>query len=297
MTWQVPSFVMISGRFFLDPDRPMSKKKIWRSILRLAIAFLFWDFVYQVFFVLSGAYRAMSVIGILMEFFGGPFHFWFLYMLVCLYAIVPFLRSFIANKRLCEYFLILFLVFEFVAVYGVRLPYLGNVIKTIFDHTAFHFALGYSGFFVMGLYLTKHPLPDRVEKLLYCLLPFLLIGSAYLTTADAIQTGTFRAHYTQYLNPNVVVIAGTIYTFFVKRVSKIYFRPRTKYWITKLSEWSFGVYLIHVLVFAFMRLFGLTPLSGPVAIMFAVMLFLNILICNLLVWLIRKIPWIGKKIT
>ena len=93
------------------------------------------------------------------------------------------------------------------------------------------------------------------------------------------------------------MIAGTIYTFFVKRVSKIYFRPRTKYWITKLSEWSFGVYLIHVLVFAFMRLFGLTPLSGPVAIMFAVMLFLNILICNLLVWLIRKIPWIGKKIT
>ena len=42
ITWEVPVFVMISGRFFLDPERQVSGKKIRNAIKRLRyILFLY----------------------------------------------------------------------------------------------------------------------------------------------------------------------------------------------------------------------------------------------------------------
>ena len=46
----VPIFVMISGRFFLDPLRTVNTSRIKKSIIHLMTAFLFWDLLYQLFY-------------------------------------------------------------------------------------------------------------------------------------------------------------------------------------------------------------------------------------------------------
>src|SRR5699024_10492296 len=46
----VPLFFMVSGIFFLDPDRKLSIKKLYtKNIWRLIRSFLFWSVVYVLF--------------------------------------------------------------------------------------------------------------------------------------------------------------------------------------------------------------------------------------------------------
>jgi surface polysaccharide O-acyltransferase-like enzyme len=47
----VPVFVMISGALFLDSNKVLSTKKLYRkNILRLVIAFFFWSLIYVLFY-------------------------------------------------------------------------------------------------------------------------------------------------------------------------------------------------------------------------------------------------------
>lgn len=65
----------------------------------------------------------------------------------------------------------------------------------------------------------------------------------------------------------------------------------------KLTELSFGVYILHALV---NEVLALIPIAQPVAHPYIMLLALTAVIYLLslaLTWLIRKIPFVGKKIT
>ena len=52
VTWAVPVFVMISGGFFLHPERALTVKQLWgKYILRLGTAFALWSVVYQLYYL------------------------------------------------------------------------------------------------------------------------------------------------------------------------------------------------------------------------------------------------------
>ena len=92
MTWEIPVYVMISGRFFLDPDREMPVSKILRAVERLVLAFVVWNVVYQIWYIGRNTYTGLNWKGIASQALIGPYHFWYLYMIVGLYLITPFLR-------------------------------------------------------------------------------------------------------------------------------------------------------------------------------------------------------------
>ena len=60
VTWEVPVYIMISGRFFLDPERNITFGKIGKSILRLVLAFVLWDVAYQLYYIAAGAYADLN---------------------------------------------------------------------------------------------------------------------------------------------------------------------------------------------------------------------------------------------
>lgn len=297
VTWQVPIYVMISGRFFLDPERDMSFKKILKSIGRLMGAFLIWDVIYQGYYILSGAYNGMNWKGILSQAVVGPYHFWFLYMLVCMYAITPFLRKIAEERYLMKYFILLFLLFEFLTYYGVGLPVVGSTIEEVLVKTNFHFALGYSGYYILGCYLHKYEVSDRLEILLYGIAVIFLIIASAATVRRAGIEGVNGEWYTKYLMPNVAVEAAAIYIFFTKRVGKYHFSGKAIRWISKLSEYSFGVYLIHALVAEIMGNIGISPVIANPFIMLPIIVLFVFIISNILVWGLRSIPYVGKRIT
>lgn len=297
VTWQIPIYVMISGRFFLDPERNVSKDKLLKSIWRIVLAFIFWDIIYQVYYIFSGTYSGLNWKGILSQALVGPYHFWFLFMIVCLYAITPFLRKIVIDKKLTEYFIILFFAFELLYGYGNDLSVFGSTISEIVTKTNFHFAIGYSGYYVLGYYLYRYNISKQYERYLYMVAVVLVFITSYATIHRSILDGGNSEIYTGYLKPNIIIVACAIYVFFVKRISRLHFTERISKFITKLSEYSFGVYLLHALIVEVLGLLGLSPVIITPFIMHPFIVFLVFIVTNIAVGLIRAIPVVGKRVT
>ena len=65
VTWDVPVFVMISGRFFLDESRTITLKDIFGKYLkRLILAFVVWSAVYQIYYVIHSAVMGQTYLNI-----------------------------------------------------------------------------------------------------------------------------------------------------------------------------------------------------------------------------------------
>ena len=297
VTWHVPVFILISGRFFLDPEREISTTKLCKAVGRLVIAFLFWNVVYQIFYIWTGTYSGLNWKGILSQAFIGPYHFWYLFMLVCLYAVTPFLRKIAEDKKLMEYFILLFFFFEFLTTYGSDLPLVGATIHEILAKTNFHFAMGFTGYYILGYYLHRYRPSGKKEIALYIHGIFMFLFTGIATVWKTTQGADGGEWFSKYLMPNVAIEASALYTFFLNRVSKVQFSEKVSAIISMLSEYSFGTYLIHALVLDVLADICLgTMYAHPLSVI-ALSLILTYTISTGLTALIRKIPVIGKEIT
>lgn len=107
--WAVPVFVMISGALFLSGSQSIGHI-LKKNVSRLVTAFIFWSALYAVFMV---NFEGCPTTLILQQFLNGHYHMWFLFMIVGLYLIVPFLRPIVRDEKLLRYFLLLTLIFTF----------------------------------------------------------------------------------------------------------------------------------------------------------------------------------------
>lgn len=299
IVWCVPVFFLISGRFFLDPQRNVTIGKIWRkNIRRIAAAFVVWSSVYTLYYVKSGAYDGLNIWGILTQWITGPYHFWYLYAIIGLYALTPLIRKITENEKLMLYFLAIFAVANIVGEYLVYLPKLGGIVKGVYDRLWLSTVAGYVGYYVLGycVFHYRDRISSKPELAIYIAggisfaATILLEGcvSPELRAADFVK---------QYLKPNVILFSTAIYMFFVKRASQIRFSEKAAKAWGKLTELSFGVYILHALV---NEVLSFIPIAQPVAHPYILLVLLTAAIYLLslaLTWLIRKIPFVGKKIT
>ena len=300
VTWDVPIFIMISGRFFLEENRNITLQDIFGKYLkRLILAFVVWSAVYQAYYAIHSVAvgtASLNIKGIVFEWIAGAYHLWYLYMLAGLYILTPFLRKIAQDKKLTEYFLILFLVSQFVTNYAAAIPKIGEIVSTILGKTYFHFTLGYAGYFLLGYYLHRYGIPDKWEKPLYALGIALAVFSAVATTLHSQREGATNAWFSTYQMPNIIIESAALYTFFVKRVSKVRFSQRCRAFFARMTELGFGVYLVHALVIELVALTGLTVRTMPV-LMLPLLTLVVLALSLLLTKLIRSIPQVGKRIT
>lgn len=297
VTWQVPVYVMISGRFFLDSERQMPFTKLLKAIERLVIAFVVWDIIYQIYYILTDAYVGLNWKGILSQALIGPYHFWYLYMIVGLYLITPFLRKITEEKRTTEYFIVLFFIFMLLTKYCVKLPFVGSTLDSILNNMDMQFVLGYSGYYVLGYYLRRYPLSDKMELMLYICGAALLLSGAAANTICSVRENTYTERFTGYTNPNTIIVAAAIYTLFIKRIGKVSFSKKVIHLISVLSEYSFGVYLVHALILNMFEVVGLEPTVLHPLLAMPLITLLAFMITVVIVMLVRKIPKLGKAIT
>jgi len=300
ITWCVPIFVMISGGLFLNPQKEITINKLFTKYIKhFVVAFLFWSIIYQIYYYAGAMLTGGDVLnwkGILYEAMVGPYHMWYLYMLTGVYITIPILRKITESKSTTEYFIVVFLIFSFLQNYGVHMPVVGNAVSEIMDKTYLPVGVMYIGYFILGFYIKNYNISRKVEYALYISAVLLLIinclvfGIYVLKDIDGIWS-------VKYLMPNIIIEASAIYTFFVKRVSKINFSERTVKIFSKLTEYGFGVYLVHALINEFVELTGWTAVTiSP---------FVSVPLLTLVVYggsllitvVIRKIPYIGKNIT
>lgn len=273
--WAVPIFVMISGALFLDPARDVPTEKIFKVyIKRLAIAYLIWSAVY-LFLNLCACGFEMSSPQALATFIKGPFHLWFLWMIIGLYLITPLLRPITASPSATRYFLILsfFLTFLFPMLKEIwtqvtpliayeGLVTIGDGFWSGYGKLKLHLTLGYAAYFVLGYYLSAYEVgkPMRITIYVLGIVALLFIGG--FTNWASVHSGTAYDGLYDNLYLSVALEATAVFLF-VKHHDFSRISDKARMRIQKLSRCSFGVYLVH-LAFreAFIVLTGIHPSQG-----------------------------------
>lgn len=172
----VPIFVMISGALMLDEDRQVDTRQLYtKNIKALVGPLIFWSVLYcGVYTILIPIAEGQTVelwtIGY--SLLAGHYHMWYLYMIIGLYLITPFLRKFVSkeNKNLVLLFIGLSLAAQF------TIPILNGLTK-IYDRAVWliswiekfqlGFVGGYTVYYLLGWYLTH--IGVKRKRRLYCL--------------------------------------------------------------------------------------------------------------------------------
>ena len=215
---------------------------------------------------------------------GASFHLWYIYMIIGLYLFFPIICKWLqnSNKNGIKYFLGIWLLTVF-----IHLPFVKELIPNI-DISNFS---GYIGFPVLGYYLNKISLNFDKKKVIYVLL--VLTGILITTFGTYISTkykGNFYEGFYNYLSPNVILVSVGIFLLF-----KDFIRYNSKY-ILFFSKYSYGTYLIHILVLDVLFKIGLTytfinPIIGiPITSVFC------FVVSTLIIWGVNKLP-LGKYIS
>ena len=251
--WAVPVFVMISGVFFLNPQREITIKKLYRkNIFRIVVALFFWGVLYQSFnvvkrIVLENCDAFSAVIDALKELVLGPawFHLWFLYMIVGLYMFVPLFRIFTQNAKE-EHFRYLFILFF---LFGSMYPFMQDMLLCLDGSLRLHFSLkeflGYSCYFVLGYYLSVCNLSKKIRSITYVMAGLSVVLQIIGATIIGSNYGTDSKLLHSYFTPNVVCQAIAVFIFVKEICSKIAFPDRITSLICLLGKYSFGMYLVH----------------------------------------------------
>lgn len=215
--WAVPVFVMISGSLFLSGSQSLLHI-LKKNVLRLVTAFVFWSALYAVFMV---NFEGCPTNLILQQFLNGHYHMWFLFMIVGLYLIVPFLRAIVRDEKLLRYFLLLTLIFTFLlpqiasAVSLLSWQYCAEF-KALTGKFYYHFTLG----FVLTVVLTSF--------------------------ASRLQGAATELFY-GYDSLNVLFVCVGLFVFAKEHLNFPNLSEKCHRCIRALSRWSFGAYLVHPL--------------------------------------------------
>ncbi|MDB5030461.1 acyltransferase family protein [Mucilaginibacter sp.] len=287
----VPVFVMITGALLLHRDYELGNF-LKKRLSRVVAPFLFWSLVYIGYswyneeLAFEGGTLA-NVKQVLHQLkYGSSYHLWYVYMLIGLYFFVPIISKFVRNatKREIEYFLIMWLIIMIISQ-----PYIVRFNPQI----DLHYFAGYAGYLVLGHYLTFNF--DRRQNIV--LVMFIL----FVSVVCVIFWGTYLIYkYNGFitllyepLGPAIVLLASAV--FLMARFTKIKLPAFVKQAQNFACKFNFGIYLSHALVLYFLDdLFGISYKLCARLISIPVTAIICFLLSLLLVWLLSKLPYIGK---
>jgi surface polysaccharide O-acyltransferase-like enzyme len=252
----VPALLMISGALMLGDSRPMNLSKFYgKRFVKILIPLLAWSVIYYLILVLQVG-TLPNVNSFLKRFFTGLWSgpLWFLYMIVGVYLMVPFLRPAFGGRATQRCLVFVGIVFGLQA--------LNFATRLIWELELNHFLTGaivpyYFGYFVLGHLLNsvdfKMPGGRPALAALFLACAAITTGGEFMAKGDnTMLPNTFFS----YQQPLVVSMTAAIFLFF-KGWQPSMTRKRARI-VNELSCLSYGVFLSHILVL--MLLSGQIPL-------------------------------------
>ncbi len=291
----VPVFVMLSGVFLLDREYPLFDF-LKRRFTRILYPFLFWSLAYiavSLYFKQLHGYtfeltKTSTWIGTqLLN--GSSYHFWYIYMILGLYLFIPILGKWIRNcpRKEIYYFLIIW--------FGSQLLNL-PVMETYKPKLRLDYFTDYGGYLVLGYLLSKLSFANINRKKTIAFLLFIL-GAGYTVGI------TYYLSYLQHktagnwfnpLSPNIMLMAATVFLFFKNLTIK---NPIMINTLGFISRYSFGIYLVHVLVLSRMaNWFGIHWNCTHPALAIPLTTIMCLIISATIIFLINKLPG-GKYVS
>ncbi|HKM03795.1 MAG TPA: acyltransferase family protein [Lachnospiraceae bacterium] len=298
----VPLFVMISGALLLNKDYSLSMKDLYcNKIFPLMLVYFIWLLLYNVVnFIDIGtpvSYESVKDLIILNALLGrGIYHLWFIPMLLGLYMITPILRAAFSTKKICLYFLILsfFIGFFMPTLLLFPFPY-KTIVESLYNRIPYTMLTGFIGYYVLGHYL--HSFVDNVSnKKLILLMSFGLLG--YITTVivcgqDAIRIGSASTIINSPLTANLFFPSFSVFLM-IKMINQRKYRQSSGPLLTTIVSLTFGIYLIHPLILRFLDKMGVHTLFLSPLVSIPILVAVVFVLSAIPVFIIQKIPYIGK---
>lgn len=297
----VPVFVMISGALFLSRKKEIPTHKIWLTyILRLLIVYGVWSFAYYVFQSVYFWHFDFWRHGIVRTVLGCVYasdHFWFLFMIMGLYAMVPFLRTWVQNAspKELDYFMILYVVFQILRETAVALTD-KSLLLELLDMAKIIELSFYLGYFILGYIVCTHGVSKTVKRFLYVSYPIGVIVNFLVSDRMSIAQNSYSAGIYDSFGVFTFLHTLAIFVFFTDHFFHVDWSAKRLRFITNLSKDTLGIYLMHVGLLTFFVNEGILELIPSPLIGVPVISLLCFVLCGITAALLRRIPFIGKYI-
>ncbi len=266
----VPIFFMCSGMGMLQKERNL-KDIFFHSIKKIVILYISWMLIYGFIdmcsLIHSNLATPRTIINVyLKSVLFGQYHTWFIYTLIALYAITPFLYEIAKRSNLLIYYILLSILFT------ILLPYIGKFeslsrLYTVIQSTNMHFVVGYTLYFVLGYYLSTIKLTKKI-CITACFTFVIAITLAFVFSCSQreIIGSDCQSLYNEYS------ILGFLMNLSIFLLFRILFSDKTNasflYTATSiLSSCGIGIYLFHpLLLFLIKDIQGIWCILGGLVI-------------------------------
>ncbi len=293
----VPVFVMISGMLFLGKEGKTDVKKLYRNnILRLACAYVTWSILYGLWDCRT--WFGNTEVGwkkYVSEMLLGRYHLWFVPMLIGIYMLLPVLKEMTdhCSKKQIEYFLCLFFILQ-IGRRTLDIVTIPNVVKDFSDRLDVEMVCSYVGYFILGYYLHRFVPSQRKRKLLYVLgILGLLLAPIVSNVLSVRKEEPLSASYDSF-SIFTFLASVAVFVFFEQVVSKVRWKQWMRKGILEFSANSFGVYLMHILVFEMLQAKGIDSMSIDSLAGIPLLAVVCFILCNIAISLLRRVPVLGK---
>ncbi len=263
----VPIFVMISGSMFLNPQKTITVKDIYQKyITRIACALIFWNTVYSLF------YRITNNVPVnIADIIHGPMHLWFLFMICGLYIATPILRSITKDIHTASYFIIIALIFtfflpntfEFIITLFPRATEATGLFSKLLSMANPSIVAGFSAYFILGHLIHNNAL--KHSKLSYVMGGVSSLAVIIITHYISHRIGEPILFLYNYLNIFTFMTSVAIFIWAKNNISETTINPVLRRIIKSVSNLSFGIYLVHMLVLELLHKNGINyTIANPI---------------------------------
>ena len=291
-------FLMLSGATMLNREYKLGEfyKK---RFMRVLVPFLFWLVVYWVYrwAILSPKMQPHSFQGIvnwganLFVTEGVSKHFWYIYMILVLYLFLPFLGK--GLRKLSQSTILIILI----AWVLLNILFTNNVIHTAgwgyFLQKTKDYIL-YSGYFVVGYYLVNTSFETKKYRLLNLFIFILtILFSAFATFFASKNAHKLDMSFYGSLTLNTIIQSIALFLVFKDWIIK----NRISAWIINtISNYSYGIYLVHILIISILYNRGIFWTMAYPLISLPTIIISTLVLSFFIIFLLRKIP-LGKYIS
>lgn len=293
--YAVPIFVMISGVVFLNKNRDLSIKEMYKKyIKRIALNILIWGSVYSiVLFIINGENIKFIITNTL---FYQNNHIWYLYMIIGLYMIFPLLKKMLdsCTKSEIEYIILLWIIFQFILPEVIQFQFLDNFTK-MYERFHFTFPMGYIGYAILGMYLDKFYITlrtqNRLKQFIIIILPFLCFGINYILIRYKIDNGILNIK-ESINNFSIFILLISIYIFILVKNNYNKIHEKVDKIICAFSKYTYGIYLSHYIIIILVSKFKVNNYFNSTLLMIVIVDIIVIVLSTLITHLLK----LNKKI-
>ncbi len=257
-TASVPLFFMLSGALLLSSPRTASVGyALKHRVPRVLVPFLIWSLLAIAYYLivswrLGGSPDWTAAIDKLKQMPARPtaIHLWFMYALIPLYILSPFIKKLVdgLDRSLVIYLLSLWLFFSAVLpTVALFLPESFSSIVTLDRRYDLSIMAGYAGYFVAGYYLARLERPVSKAWLGVVVLVDVVciaIGTWWKTAA----VGEYREVFKSYSGVFVVVLSCALFLLLKELLRERRLGRAAAATVGFLAPLAFGVYLVHNLL-------------------------------------------------